>query len=175
MISDALAKAGGANVDVDEARRSYARLYDKHCLDHSRPYPGVVETLSNVTDQRLAVLSNKPEAACRTILHGLGLSRFFSFVAGGDTFARMKPAPDGLYALAELYGITIRHVLMVGDSVYDIEAAQAAGARSCAVTWGFQPAEELKALDPDFTVSAFSELLPLLRTIKSGTINQTDN
>ena len=104
------------------------------------------------------MLTNKPEASARRIVSALGIDSHFTFIAGGDTFPGMKPSPEPLRALLRMADVDAERALMVGDSVYDIEAAHGAGIAVCAVTWGFQPVEMLKALEPEFTVSAFEEL-----------------
>ena len=50
---------------------------------------------------------------------------------------------------------------MVGDSTHDMEAGKAAGLHTCAVTYGYRPAEVLKEAKPEFMIGAFAELLEL--------------
>ena len=88
---------------------------------------------------RLAVLTNKPLAATRSILAGLDLARFFdeAAVVGGDGPLPRKPDPAGLQRLAAEAGVGSAEVLMVGDSDIDARTAYAASASSCLVRWGF--------------------------------------
>jgi phosphoglycolate phosphatase len=89
-------------------------------------------------------------------------------VAGGDSFTEMKPSPQPLLALMADIGVAASRTVMVGDSVYDIECAHAAGVDACAVSYGFQPVETLKALDPEYLVSAFD----MIKDIVDGTIDR---
>ena len=50
---------------------------------------------------------------------------------------------------------------MVGDSTHDIEAGKTAGLCTCAVTYGYRPAEVLEKMAPDFMIGAFGALLEL--------------
>ncbi len=161
LITRSLKASGVVDADIDGALREYAIVYGEHCLDHSTLYPGVAGLLPDFDPISLAVVSNKPERACRRMLHGLGVEQYFFRIAGGDSYPAMKPSPEPILALATSAGAPADRVLMVGDSVYDIQAAHAAGCHACAVTWGFQPAEMLKALEPEYTVSAFREIVEI--------------
>jgi len=52
-------------------------------------------------------------------------------------------------------------VLYVGDEVRDIEAAQRAGVKCAAVTWGFHAADLLRTANPDFVLETPGELAAL--------------
>ena len=69
----------------------------------------------------------------------------------------------------ELVGVALRvscaplpsRVLMVGDTEIDILSGRVHGLTTCAVTWGYGPAEKLAAAKPDFLIHAPEELLHL--------------
>ena len=74
LIERALAARGG---DPGEAPRLVPRflaLYEPNAARSTRPYPGVRETLQALRSRglRVAVVTNKPEAATREILASLG-------------------------------------------------------------------------------------------------------
>ncbi len=162
LIMCSLEVSGGTAIEIGEALRRYTDIYETRCLEHTRLYAGVARLLPRFFALPCAVLTNKPEAAARTILSFLGIADRFAFIAGGDTFDTMKPSAEPVLTLARMAGADPGRTLMVGDSVYDIQAAHAAGAVACAVTWGFQSPEMLKALKPRYTVSAFEDLLDII-------------
>jgi len=94
-----------------EAVATFLEFYDADPTTLTRPYSGVVECLTalKAAGSRLAVCTNKPEAPARVILDGLDLTRFFDFIAGGDTYPTMKPDPAPLHGCAAALG---------GDSIY---------------------------------------------------------
>jgi phosphoglycolate phosphatase-like HAD superfamily hydrolase len=49
--------------------------------------------------------------------------------------------------------------LFVGDSPADMEAAQRAGVKSCAVTYGYGQREEMAKWSPDFWIDEIRQLL----------------
>jgi phosphoglycolate phosphatase len=54
------------------------------------------------------------------------------------------------------------HVIYIGDETRDIIAAQKAGIRSVAVTWGYNSHKALKAHHPDHLIHSPQALLQLL-------------
>jgi phosphoglycolate phosphatase len=100
----------------------------------------------------MAVLTNKPLAATRRILDGVGLATFFGdAVLGGDGPLPRKPEPAGLQHLASAAGVAIASTLLVGDSAIDWETARRASARICLARYGFGfqgfPLEQIRAED----------------------------
>ena len=135
LVKRALA-AGGLDPETPRALARFLDIYDRHLLDHTRPYPGVPETLAIAARRaRLAVLTNKPLAHSERVLEGLGLRDFFGAVIGGDNPFGRKPAPAALIALAgeRANGLT----LLVGDSPIDYETAKAANVSFGWARYGF--------------------------------------
>jgi phosphoglycolate phosphatase-like HAD superfamily hydrolase len=60
-------------------------------------------------------------------------------------------------AITELGGEASRAV-MIGDSENDVNAGRNAGARTCAVTFGYRSHEELALARPDIIVDSFEQL-----------------
>ena len=122
-----------------DALPRFLTLYNSRLLRFTIAYPGIPELLAAVQARaKLAVLTNKPLAAARTILDGLGLSRYFGDrVVGGDGPFPRKPSPDGLAHLMGSVGVSPATTLLVGDSVIDWRTAHAAGAVSCVARYGF--------------------------------------
>jgi phosphoglycolate phosphatase len=143
-----------------EAIALYRRSYERHCLDQTRPYPGVPETLASMrrASSALAVISNKPEGFSRHILDGLGLLAQFDLVVGGDTVSPTKPDPAPLVHAMQKLGVAPPQTWMVGDSPGDIRAGRAARCKTVAVTYGLRTREELERERPDRMVDRFAEL-----------------
>jgi phosphoglycolate phosphatase len=130
--------AASLDPDTPEALERFLGHYDPHLLDHTRPYPGMVDVLDRFTGRvAMAVLTNKPARATHLMLNGLGLQKFFRGVIGGDTSFGRKPAPEGLLHLAADAGVEPSRVVMVGDSAVDLATARNAGTRICLARYGF--------------------------------------
>ena len=150
--------------DVTSALTFFLDHYRVHKLDHTRPYPGVVEALTtirqNLPGAPLAVLTNKPVNPSREICAGLALTPFFFQIYGGDSFHLKKPDPTGLNTLITEATNLLREInphvdpirstetVMIGDSAVDIATALGAKCLSIGCTFGLS-AETLVASTPD--------------------------
>lgn len=130
--------AGGIETIPPGAVGRFMEIYHDRMLVNTRLYPGIRETVELAAlVTRVAVLSNKPRAASREILEGLGIARFFTDVYGGDGPFPRKPDPRGLWQLGGLAGAAPDETLLVGDSPIDLATARAAGTRIALARYGF--------------------------------------
>jgi phosphoglycolate phosphatase len=131
--------ASGVEPPPDALER-FLSIYDRGLLNHTRTYEGIPDVLEALAPRAaLAVLTNKPMAATRRVLEGLGLARFFhadAVVAGDGPFPR-KPDPAGLRHLAARAGISHDDTLLVGDSIIDWRTARHAASAICLARYGF--------------------------------------
>ncbi len=121
---------------VEEAIEIFLVWYRRHLADTTRFYPGLREGIAR-SKALHAVVSNKREDLCRSLLARLGTTDLFVRIVGGDTCPERKPHPAPLLAAMEGLGIARERVLMVGDSAVDIEAGKLAGVTTWGVLWGF--------------------------------------
>lgn len=142
------------------ALAAWWRHYDRHCLDRTRPFPGIPELLTR-SGRLLAVHTNKPGRVARRILGGLGLLDRFALVTGGDEAPR-KPDPGGTLELLRRLGSRPEEAVFIGDSPIDVRTARQAGVPMVAVTWGFRPRTELRAAGAVHLVDRVAELRPWL-------------
>ena len=162
MLKQGLTATGG----YDEAMLDtlHARLlayYEANICVLTRPYPGVVDALDALAAKgvTLGIVTNKIERFARTVLAELGLIDRFACILGGDTLAEAKPSPLPIHEMVRLCGGG--RAAFVGDSIFDIQAAQAAGLPAIACSFGFlmQPVETLGA---DAVIDGFDGLIPAL-------------
>lgn len=126
---------------LEDATGAYLADYGAHALVATRLYDGVAETLARLegTGWRMAVCTNKPEAAARDILAGLGIAGHFAAVGGGDSFAVRKPDPGHLSATLEAAGMA--RAVMVGDHANDVAAARGCFLPAIWAAWGYAHAD----------------------------------
>jgi phosphoglycolate phosphatase len=149
---------------IDRALARYLAHYEDVCLDETEAYPGIEEMLEELRGRYpLALLSNKGEALSRRVLAGLGLSRFFGEILGGDSLPTRKPDPAGLRVLAERLGVPLERLLLVGDTWIDAETAYNAGCAFALVEWGFPRPPKLDGVKADLKVARAGELTAALR------------
>lgn len=133
--------ARGAAQDAP-ALDEFVADYTANAAVETRPFPGVEEGLRRLAagGWRLAVCTNKPEAAARALLGALGLAGSFAAIGGGDSFPVRKPDPAHLLATLRAAGGTPGRALMAGDHHNDVAAAAGAGVPCVFAAWGYGPA-----------------------------------
>ncbi|KFK91565.1 haloacid dehalogenase [Streptomyces sp. JS01] len=98
------------------------------------PVHGATEALkaAHGSGHRVAVVSNNSAECVRVYLTEHGLSSAVELIVGRPTLRPdlMKPSPHPLLEAASLLGTAPERTVLIGDSVTDIEAAQAAATRS---------------------------------------------
>ncbi|WPB78216.1 HAD family hydrolase [Archangium violaceum] len=143
---------------------SYKAFYDEHFLDHTRPYPGVREVLARLQGEgvKLAVLSNKPDAATRRLVEALLPDVRFGAVYGERSGVPRKPDPTAALGIAAELGVAPGDCAFIGDTAVDMDTARAAGMYSVGVTWGFRGVEELQAHGARALAHSSDELLQAL-------------
>jgi len=136
--------------------------YNKHMLDNTVAYPGVVEGLAALARFPMAVLTNKPLRPSRIILESLKLAPYFRAVYGGNSFETKKPDPRGMEILLREFGVTPREAMIVGDSEVDVQTARNSNTWICGVTYGLG-SERLNEFPPDILVDSLVELPTVLK------------
>ena len=140
------------------ARSAFDDHYARHCLDHTRLFPGVLDVLRRLSRFPLMVATNKPRRFTDQMLGGLHIDGAFRRIVAGDDVARKKPDPEMILRCLEGLAVQPSAVAVVGDSLNDILAARAVGAVAVGCTFGLRPAGEIVAARPDVILHAFAEL-----------------
>ncbi len=146
---------------------SYKAFYAEHLLDHTRPYPGVREVLARLRGEgvKLAVLSNKPDAATRQLVAALLPEVRFGAIYGERAGVPRKPDPTAALGIAAELGVEPGDCAFIGDTAVDMETARAAGMYGVGVTWGFRGVEELQAHGARALAHSSDELLQALASV----------
>lgn len=160
---------GGQATDamVERALGYFLEYYGGHMLDNTVTYPGVREGLEMLMGRPMAVLTNKPVRFSEKILDGLGITRYFQYVYGGNSFERKKPDPMGVQVLLRDFQVAPRQAMIVGDSEIDVQTARNAGTWAVGVTYGLGSAQ-LANCPPDLLVNSLVELPPRLKGTPRG-------
>jgi phosphoglycolate phosphatase len=145
------------DAEAEEGHRYFLSYYREHMLDNTVTYPGVREALDLLSGRSMAVLTNKPVRFSEGILAGLGISHYFRYVYGGNSFESKKPDPEGMNILLRDLSVAPREAMIVGDSDVDVRTARNAGTWSCGVSYGLG-LEGLRACPPDLMLDNLAEL-----------------
>lgn len=136
--------------------RRFRALAAEHAAD-LKLFAGIPDALAALAlgGAKLGILSSNAEGTIRTALRANGAEDHFGFVVG---YPRLFGKGKALKRILRAEKLERADVLYVGDEVRDIEAAQTAGVKCAAVTWGFHTADLLRTANPDFVLEAPGEL-----------------
>lgn len=143
----------------DRVFRDFRNHYLAHNLDHTQPYPGIMDMLADLKarGKNIAVVSNKFYDATRFLCeHFFG--NLVDVAIGEREGIRKKPAPDTVNeALRQLHADREKAVY-IGDSDVDVETARNSGMPCVSVLWGFRDQEFLEEHGACIYVSSPSQL-----------------
>jgi phosphoglycolate phosphatase len=157
---------GETGLPVDEERLAAAlevffEHYERHCLDTTRLYPGVLDVLVRYRRFPLAVATNKPARFAHRILAGLKVKAAFHRIVCGDEVERKKPDPEAIARCVAGLDLEPAQIVVVGDSPNDIAAARDFGAVAVGATYGLNSPGTVKAAGPDHLIASLDELTGL--------------
>ncbi|MBI3608822.1 MAG: HAD-IA family hydrolase [Nitrospirae bacterium] len=157
--------------DCPEPRRqglinAYRARYALDVTGKNPLYNGVREFLDAVHEEGrwTAMATGKSRAGALRVVAEHDLSQHFPIIKTGD-ICRPKPDPDMILQILDELGLPPDRAIMVGDTTFDIEMANAAGVRAVGVTCGAHAADELANAGANLIVSTLPELTPHLPTL----------
>lgn len=146
---------------LDEAADRYAHIFRSEGMYRYSVYPGIRTMLRVLKENGIyvALASSKPRDLCEHILRHYGLRHYFDRVIGEtDSHAKLGKPEMIRRALPEHYW----RAAMVGDRLYDMEGAKAAGVDGIGAVYGCSSVEELQNAGATLLVSDADELRELL-------------
>jgi pyrophosphatase PpaX len=149
---------------VDELVTVY-RAHNEPLHDQLVSCEGIDDVLLTLKDEgrRLGIVTAKRRATVELAFANVPLGHLFETVVGGDETERHKPDPAPLLLAAERLRADPADCAYVGDSPFDIRAANAAGMHAVAVTWGgIHSREKLEREQPDAIVDTPQELFDVV-------------
>ena len=153
---------GCCEADVEERVFEFRSYLAAHAGDPACVFPAVVPVLSQLQQHeiRISLATTKPSALADTLLERYGLATYFAHIQGTDPPLQHKPHPDILHACMEK--ASPGAVAMVGDTVFDVEAAHNSAIDSIAVCSGAHSQERLAGARPTFLIRSLDEILGIL-------------
>ena len=119
---------------------------------------GVLRQLKNLK-HKMGILTSNSLKNVTGFLDNHGLN-FFDFI---QTTSKIWSKNKSLLTLANNQALKIADMIYIGDETRDIIAAQKAGIRCAAVTWGYNTSRTLEAHQPDFLIHSPRDLFELFR------------
>lgn len=160
LLIERATPGGASNPQFDSVFATFRSHYMEHSLDTTRPYPGIMEMLTELKrrGRRIAVVSNKFYAATQELCrHFFGDT--VEVAIGERENIRRKPAPDTVIEALRQLGVGPEGAVYVGDSEVDVATARNSGLPCISVLWGFRDRDFLTEHGATTFVTSPEEIL----------------
>jgi HAD superfamily hydrolase (TIGR01509 family) len=126
-------------------------------------FPGAIELLEALHGKiRLALASMNNRAIIDYLISQMNLNRFFEVVLTVEEVTKFKPDPEIFLKCASHLGANPKKCVVVEDSIFGVQAANAAGMGCVAVLTGAYTKAELEKANPGLVVNSLAEIDRLL-------------
>jgi HAD superfamily hydrolase (TIGR01549 family) len=139
----------------------YLKTYYAITKAKTKPIPNIhvaLDMLQQKAKLALITMRNVSKTVITEELQHFGLAHYFAHIITAQDTSKPKPSPEALIATVKSIDVQICDCLIVGDSVSDIKAGKAAGAKTVAVLSGLYSRQELAKLDPDLILKDATQL-----------------
>ena len=165
---DGIARLGELKVfprtSSDEFYAHYCDIH-VHCKnEHTKEFAGEEDCLFALKSagMRLAVVTNKSQAAADVLGNTLLKKYAFDAIAGNRAGVPVKPDPTLTLQVLKELGVSPAEAVFVGDGDTDVQTAKNAGMRSVSVLWGYRSKEQLAEVGAEAYAGTFEELKSIL-------------
>ena len=164
LVHRALRDKGDDPKAAAALKESYLPLYAAYQDLHTKPYNGMIETLSFLKARGLLlfVVSNKPDHLAQIVVGNHYGRKLFDGIYGLIEGAPAKPDPGLVNKIVAERHLNRADVLFVGDSLPDILTAGNAGIKVCLCLWGYGFYKPETLARADYVIKKPKELVPLV-------------
>ncbi|MCL4429903.1 MAG: HAD family hydrolase [Chloroflexi bacterium] len=138
--------------NTKEFMQVYLKAYYSVTEAKTKLMPNVSVTLQTLSERaKLALITMRhvPNQVILKELDYFGIAEYFTHVVTALDTSKPKPSPEALIRCVEALDLEMCDCIIAGDSVNDVRAGKAAGAKTVAVLSGLYQKEELEKESPD--------------------------
>ena len=148
---------------VPEAIRYYRSHYTVTGIHENSLYPGIEELLQALQAQghKLYVATSKPEFMAKGILEDFGLAKYFTMICGASTDTHRNTKEAVIAHLMER-NPDAKSIIMIGDTIFDVEGAASLGIPTIGVSWGYGNVPDMISAGAIAIADSTQELYQLL-------------
>ncbi|HJN37267.1 MAG TPA: HAD family hydrolase [Gammaproteobacteria bacterium] len=161
-----LRESMGSGFKIPKREVFWKQFYGYYRPDKVNVFDGVKESLHTLIDHGigLAIVTNKPSFSFLPEVNAMGLRTYFLDCLCADQYVE-KPDPMMLRVLSARQNITANNILMVGDTTFDLDAANAFGCQGIGVTCGNMNEQELLTSKPAIVFKNINELAKMIEEV----------
>ncbi len=125
-------------IDQDEYATELDERFGRYCSETVAELPGAIGSLKSMHNSGylLGVATNDAAANAVIQMERLNIRSLFSEILGANSGYGAKPGAGMIEAFLETSQLRPDEVMMVGDSIHDLEAGRAANVITCGVETG---------------------------------------
>lgn len=143
----------------------FREYYSQNGWHQNEPYDGISELLAELDQQgkRLYIATSKLEKYARQIVEHFEFDKYITALKGADYKGKKAEKTTIITDLMNSQGIIpSENVVMVGDTLFDINGGKENEISTVAVAYGFGKTDELQQAEPNYFVEDVDELYEIL-------------
>ena len=147
--------------DTKEFMQVYLNAYYSVTETKTKLFPNILETLQLLSEKgKLALVTMRhcPNQVVEKELDYFGISKYFTHIVTARNTIKPKPSPEALIQCVKALDVEMCDCIIAGDSINDVKAGKAAGAKTVALLSGLFQRDELARECPDLILSNINEL-----------------
>lgn len=153
--------------DTDLAVKYFREYFGEKGLYENEPYPGIHELMESLqsSGKKMYIASSKLEKYVHRIIEHFEFEKYITMIKGADYSGLNASKQELIYDIMAIRQIDhSKEIVMVGDTIYDINGGKHNKISTIAVGYGFGIKEELLAVEPDYYAESVEELSKILHS-----------
>ncbi|APT18820.1 pyrophosphatase ppaX [Amylolactobacillus amylotrophicus DSM 20534] len=124
-------------------------------------FDGINHTIDNLLRERLAlgVVTSENQTELERLVYPYGIVQKFPYVVTASDTTEHKPSPAPVLKALEATGAFAENTIYIGDSIYDLQSAKAAGVKFGLAGWGAHDRGQFESADYKFSSPAEIEAI----------------
>ena len=127
--------------------------YQNELVGETRLFPGILESLRSLSRAKLAlaVVTGQNRRELDATRQHIAIGDLIGVWVCADDTSMSKPHPDPVRLALNRLGCPPGQAIMIGDTLFDMEAGRKAGTLLGAALWGARDLATLLSYDPEYT------------------------
>lgn len=162
MKEEMMKSYGFSEEQALEAVSAYRERYIPVGIYETSLYSGSIRLLDELkkSGKIIAMATSKPQSLAEKVTEYLEIDSYFDFLMGADMIGGKQKKEDVLRALLEILPVKDKaKMLMVGDTIFDVEGAKIVGIDCIGVSYGYGDKKDMLESGAIGVVDTTEELL----------------
>lgn len=143
----------------------FREYYGENGWHQNEPYEGILEMIAELDSmgKRMYVATAKLEKYALKIIEHFEMDKYIIQLKGADYGGKKATKSTIIYDLMQMQQLApSEEIVMIGDTVFDMEGGKENGLSTVAVNYGFGKENELRNTNPDYFAEDVEELFEIL-------------